>query len=500
MTIPANQVPPLKPKYENLRQTVQGFKLVKLKFNQAEIALIAGVSRGTAHNQVEKIQSFWSEDSPTPDDDKKFILERSIEIGLKEALSDQEPTLEHIFGVILGTYLKVETDLLDESESLRTVWTIGRHITKIYKQVCSRKDGEGVPIHSENQSAKYLRQLNSVDKLFLRSDNYTPGGQSKRWSPSEILREYVGISNHELLEVISTKRDALKSMFSSLYMSPSGDTKSVFFTVHNYYIYTMLDIDMGILKQFEINSVFSLLMEVVKFTDGEIHIPVKHKAKGQEYLGRTYNVFTSLRSHERLKLGYIGYDMSAAMQSISLQLITATKDDYPMLWDYTHDKAYKKRIRTEIAQALDIEEDEVKAKLTAFANGSIVGKNKHPHYEAFQVESDKLRRSVLKHVSENEPKVLARATEQSRRELPEELDWSDTERQETPEEMRNTSSVYFFVWTWYERQIRQAMLDILEDGVEVHDAVYSKMDIDPKIVEQEIYDQTGFTITIEQEK
>jgi hypothetical protein len=188
------------------------------------------------------------------------------------------------------------------------------------------------------------------------------------------------------------------------------------------------------------------------------------------------------------------------MQSISLQLIKATKADYPMLWDYTHDKEYKKRIRAEIAQALGIGVDEVKAKLTAYANGSITEIGLHDHYKTFQKESDKLRRAVLKYVSENEPKVLKKAIEQSKRELPDELDWSDTERQETPDEMRNTSSVFFFVWTWYERQVRQAMLDALGYGIEVHDAVYSERDIDPKLIEKEIYDQTRFTITIEKEK
>ena len=50
-----NKVSPLKPKDENLRKTVQGFKLVKLKGSQAEIALIAGISKGTVHGRVEII-------------------------------------------------------------------------------------------------------------------------------------------------------------------------------------------------------------------------------------------------------------------------------------------------------------------------------------------------------------------------------------------------------------------------------------------------------------
>ena len=153
-----------------------------------------------------------------------------------------------------------------------------------------------------------------------------------------------------------------------------------------------------------------------------------------------------------------------------------------------------------IAQALSIIEPEVKAKLTAFANGSVSGKEKHPHYQAYQAESDKLRRAVLKHVSQHDPDVLTRAREQSKRELPEELDWSDIESEESSEEMRNKASVFFFVWTWYERWIRQAMLNVLPDGIKLHDAVYSKLNIPVETVQDAIRSITGFEIGIEQEK
>jgi hypothetical protein len=182
-----------------------------------------------------------------------------------------------------------------------------------------------------------------------------------------------------------------------------------------------------------------------------------------------------------------------------------------MLWKYTHDKAYKKRIRDEIAQALGIDvEENVKPQLTAYANGSKKDINLHAYYKTFQEESDKLRKNVLKYISISEPKVLMRAKEQSRKwkALQKEIDWSDTESMETRPEALGKSSVFFFVWTWYERQIRQAMLDVLNDGevrvdeggIEVHDAVYSKRDIDEKILEQAIYSNTGFSIIIEKEK
>ena len=252
---------------------------------------------------------------------------------------------------------------------------------------------------------------------------------------------------------------------------------------------------------------------MVEIDGNTITIPIKHESKkSEEYWGRNYNIFCSLRSQERLQLGFISYDMSAALQSISLQIINSTENDYPMLWKYAHDKAYKKQIRTEIAQDLNhvdatgnIDVSKVKSQLTAFAHGSTKDMNKHRHYTVFQEESNRLRQAVLKHVSEHDPQILERAIAQSSRELPEEMDWMDLGIEETSKEVRDKASVFFFVWTWYERQIRQAMIDALGDNeaseaLEVHDAVYSRRDIDTKIIEKEIYDQTKFRISIEREQ
>ena len=527
MNTPINNTLPLNDKDERLRKAVQGSNLVKLKHNLSEISSIAGISRSSANNKEDLIDEYLSKDSVSPAEDKQFIIERSIELGI-EKLSQQDDNQapEDIYGVILGTYLKVETDLLDEAGSLIKVWAIGQNIAKIHAMVCRYKNHR-VQIHSvDTKPAKYLLDIRnlkreSLDKLFLRTDNYLEYQFTKRWSPTTLLVKYIEVCNGRLLDRISKSGVEVPISFSphmlrekcatqttgqnninSIYDNIESNAKKPFFTVEYYKIYTTLIAKISTIRQFELNSQHILLTQAAKFSSDEIHIPIKHKAKGSEYLGRTYNVFCSIRSHERLQLGYIGYDMSAAMQSISLQLIKATKQDYPMLWEYANDKAFKKRIRSEIAQALAIEEDDVKKMLTAFANGLIYGKGKHPHYKAFQEESVKLRRVLTKFVYKNEPDVFNRVKEQSRKakDLPEDLDWSDTESIETSRVAKSKSSVFFFIWTWYERKIRQAMLEILEDGIEVHDAVYSKMDIDEKVVEKAISDYTGFTITIEKEK
>jgi hypothetical protein len=296
----------------------------------------------------------------------------------------------------------------------------------------------------------------------------------------------------KLLDVFSNL-SVCDCAYSSPHMSPQTTAKNVY---SNNIIYIHIDS----IRTFELNSVFSLLVRAVKVTKDGFFVSIEHEASGNESFGRSYNVFCRLRSKERLDLGYISYDMNAALQSICLHLIQAKPKDYSVLLAYTCDKEHKRKMRLEVAQALNIAEDTVKEKLTAFANGSVSGIKLHDYYAAFQEESDRLRRAVLEHVSLRERDVLARAKEQSKRELPEELDWTDTESHETPEEMRDKASVFFFVWTWYERLIRQAMLTVLTDGIELHDAVYSKMDVSVDTVQDAIRSLTGFGIIIEKKR
>jgi len=64
---------------------------------------------------------------------------------------------------------------------------------------------------------------------------------------------------------------------------------------------------------------------------------------------------------------------------------------------------------------------------------------------------------------------------------------------------KKETSVFFFIWTQYEREIRHAMMscfDTPEACHEVHDAVYSMEDIDTSHIEAEVLESTGFSIKI----
>ena len=307
-------------------------------------------SRKDFQNRREEITKYWAGESLTPDEDKKFLLKKIIELGRDKVLRSDEPTTEHVVGTILGCHLRVETDILDKSESLIKTWTAGRYIAKIHSMVCcykiKDKNKKGAPIHSaKNPYAKYLlhsRNVNKsgLDKLFYRSDRYLKDKYCRWWSSTDLLNKYLEMINGKLLDKISksgiNEPVSLVSLMSSSYMllqkgaiqassqadiesnnmhnNIATEAKNYYFKVDTNYIYTMLIAPISVIMQFEPICRIILTNQMTGYTKDELHIPIKHKAKGSEYLGRTYNVFCSIHSHERHKLGYIGYDMSAAMQ------------------------------------------------------------------------------------------------------------------------------------------------------------------------------------------
>ena len=87
------------------------------------------------------------------------------------------------------------------------------------------------------------------------------------------------------------------------------------------------------------------------------------------------------------------------------------------------------------------------------------------------------------------------ALKQSKHTFDAQIDWKSTTRLEDETE-RKKSSVFFFIWTYYEKQIRDAMLSLTPDGIPVHDAVYSRHQIALEDFEARILEQTGFEVKV----
>ena len=64
---------------------------------------------------------------------------------------------------------------------------------------------------------------------------------------------------------------------------------------------------------------------------------------------------------------------------------------------------------------------------------------------------------------------------------------------------KKESSMFFFIWTQWERQIRHSMMNcftVPEACHQVHDAVYSKEDVKLEVIEAKVLDETGFEVKI----
>jgi hypothetical protein len=236
-----------------------------------------------------------------------------------------------------------------------------------------------------------------------------------------------------------------------------------------------------------------------------IVVPLKNLSSTNPDHGRHYNIFTRLRSDERKGLGYINYDISGGIQIISFsilykyepswyQAVDDLMDAYPMIFSYGWFPEYKKQLRADLAAQLDISVDEVKQLLTAYANGSNKSIGKNDLLQQFRDESDRLRREVIVAVETHNQWLRKQAESQSKHSFPEDFDWEN--RDEDDGMARQKSSVFFFIWTYFEKQIRDAMLSVVDDGIPVHDAIYSKHKLPFHVFTDAIEKQTGFQVHV----
>ena len=104
-----------------------------------------------------------------------------------------------------------------------------------------------------------------------------------------------------------------------------------------------------------------------------------------------------------------------------------------------------------IANDLGKSIDEVKELLTAYSNGSQKKVGQSEQLKAFFKESDQLRREVVATIGAHQPELLKSAIAQSKHSFPEDMDWQSIEKEATGQESRDKASVFFFIWTYFEK-------------------------------------------------
>lgn len=471
--------------------------------------------------------------------------------SLQEASELDQRLIEYLFSgkplncfkdvlAVLCGYLLVYRRVGLKTVSKRTqIIDLGAAYIDVLLRVLSRKDSsKGVAIHSDYNALRYLKkkldnQHRYFSSYFATNNAYFSGVTSKRYTlarQSQILIRQLGVILKKNLDkyvhllgkhmedkglnlLLATLIRGHRPGFISNDPVPSSNIQFNF--GHPPYICLsdkwtsksnkdFLFLSVSDLSKLSLPSLLNVL-GISLAIKGTIIVPTKDLSSSKNQYGRSYNVFTRLRSTERKALGYINYDISGGIQIISFGILYKyaahlyqTEEDliqtFPLIFSYGWDAKFKNSLRRELSKGLGIPRSEVKALLTAYANGSNKNAGTNQKLQQFKEESDRLRREVISVIATHEPKIKELAESQSRHTFPEDYDWESTAQDE--DLAREKASVYFFIWTYFEKQIRDAMLSVVDDGIPVHDAVYSKRQLPFGVFEQAVLERTGFQVKI----
>lgn len=467
--------------------------------NNQELAKLSGVNVKTIHRN-KSLRDQYAKIAPTPTtNDELSVDKKLVDNYIQVAMNNTKKSkyyYSNILGAVAGYILRQETNLIQHVNQPIKVIKIGLAFMRLSSQILARKDtSSGTPIHSKSNDAKYLlnegNKVSFVDILFIRSNNYSSGSYSKNWKLSK--------KSEEIIDKVIDK--VMQGIISNVLVLPPHIGGYICNNKSGTYP-DCVTIPLATLANFSLPSILHVLNHSEPSnTPNSIEVTLNNLSSTDESIGRNYNIFTRLKSEERNKLGYINYDISGGIQIIAFSILYKNSDDenlfekYPMLFQYGYNPKYKQNLRDTISSTLSIPVNEVKALLTAYANGSTKNKDKHLDLQQFAEESDLLRREVISITKQCNPHVLDLAIEQSKKEFPDDMDWMSTEEKDS-NVSRDKASVFFFIWTYYEKQIRDAMLSVVNDGIPVHDAIYSKQQISLDVFEKSILDQTGFEVKI----
>ncbi|WP_434579772.1 hypothetical protein MLC52_06990 [Sulfurimonas sp. NW15] len=339
----------------------------------------------------------------------------------------------------------------------------GEHIFEAYVKAVS---GSG-NIKAKN---KHIRWLNEQDTLQLKTKlfdtaNYQAGVHSMKYTPTVIMDKII-TKVYKYVKLLKFKEHSVK-------LQP-------------------LDFKFNLSKidKIRMRDALLLLNNSIGFSDGSFIIrPTLQDTQHS----RVYSVFTSISSDTRKLLGFTNYDIGSALQTICLQLVDNPKN-FPLHKELADNKV---AFRTKVMSETDMDMEWVKKELSKIDNLDNMPKKYklYPTLEAYYKEALKLRVEILDNTEEL---TYSRAHEYAKPNW--KAIWKVGKKEpDFVEDGKKEVSIFFFIWTQYEREIREAMMSCFstpEACHQVHDAVYSKEDIDSKIIEDYVLDQTGFEVKI----
>ena len=326
-------------------------------------------------------------------------------------------------------------------------------------------------INSKNRAIRYLNEQDTLQlklKLFKLSDTkkYKVGAYSMKYTPTPFAEKIMSIM-FELLKAIDFANNEI-------------DLEPLDFIV-----------PMELLSKIQLRDVMLLLNECIGYANGFVIRPVITDYQ----FSRVYSVFTSISSDTRKQLGFINYDIGSALQTICLHLVEDATI-FPLHQELVDDKV---AFRTKVMDETDQDMQWVKKELSKIDNLDNMPKkyNHYPTLKAYYEESQNLRKEII---DTAEPGLLDKAQEFAKNRW--DKFWIQQENKFefliNSNEFKE-SSLFFFIWTQWERLIREAMMSCFSEPKachQVHDAVYSKEQIDIADMEAKVLADTGFKVKI----
>jgi len=340
----------------------------------------------------------------------------------------------------------------------------GEHVFESYLKAVT---GKGT-IKAKN---KHIRWLNEVDTLQLKSQLFTTSsyqvGVNSMEYTTTVIAEELFIKVFEFLDVISFQNNNI-------------EPEPLDFTV------TVVQ-----LKSMRLRDTMLILSRCIGYSGNSFIIRQELKDRQNS---RVYSLFTSISSTTRQLLGFTNYDIGSALQTICLQL-TDNPNIYPLHQELSVDKiAFRTKIMIETGEDIDW----VKKELSKADNLDKRPKryNRYPTLNAYFAESLVLRKEILHGVDEEVYSIAYGHAKYKWTKI-----WNTKNNDyEYVVDGKKESSIFFFIWTQFEREIRESMMRLFDEPIfchQVHDAVYSyQSNISTEELETTVLESTGFKVKI----
>jgi len=401
----------------------------------------------------------------------------ALELGLGTSSTDlllrgTGTSIQHYLAALTTISLR-ENKLIDGRVSRIQQTTFGERYFNFYTRVVS---GSGRVLSTNKNRSWFYEDYDNgkaISKLLVKDSSYQVGNYAMKFKPTDLGNTVIS-RVVELFQLLNFK-----------------EANIVFDPLHH------IELPQELVSQIKFTDLVILLKNTIGYKDGKFIIGLN---KLDTQTDRVYSVFTSISSDTRTKLGYINYDIQAAMPTISIQLLADWERDednpmYPYHQEIVTDRTkFRQKVMDETGKSLKW----VKTELSKLDNMTSYN-TKSEILSEYCEEGITIRDSVINRIKEQNEQMYNIAYVKAKDVLEKVWDEELNQLKFEPIGEKKESSIFFFIWTQVERQVREAMKTCFKDQDQVldcHDAVYSKKEVTIKELEKAVLDQTGFEVKI----